>query len=298
MCVSGLYCTSGPPQLDSCACRAFVLPLADVIRHLWGDPMFARFAGTRTLAMLECPLYSRLDLAHGGAISALAQSDCAIRDPIIIPEGGGPAPAVHGPPQPAQDGGGPAAAARRPPVPAQDGGGPAAAAHEPAEESDLDAVEDPDPSDDHMTAHGKSMIMLFGLFVDGVQLHGHGRHTTTVFVLKCLDLPGFLVNTDLAAYTLAYIEGPKEPTCMTEILMTVLKQFKIFEPSGVEHGDGASPAAAIRVPACVPCCPHGCMSSLCASARGGCEVAVVGDGLPRWSVCREDYSHRTADPRP
>lgn len=99
---------------------------------------------------------------------------------------------------------------------------------------------DADASDEIGTAHGETMVLLFGLFVDGVQLHNTGRSTTTVFSLKCLDLPGFLVNSDLACYTMAFVDGPKEPTNMTQLVLAILHQFKVFEPDGVTDADGMS----------------------------------------------------------
>lgn len=215
--------------VDCFDCRAFVLPLRDVVRHMFGDPTFAEYAGVRTIAMLQSPKYRRLDEAHGGAISALANPNYAPQ-PLPAPPGAGachPGPGDIGvsdhslPPQP------PAHTAQ----------------YEYAH--DGQHVENPDARDEEMTAHGEELILLFGLFVDGVQLHQHGRSTTTVFCLKCLDLPAFLVNTDLAAYTIAFIEGPKEPTCMTQILLSILKQFKFFEPSGVRIGDGVHSVAAV-----------------------------------------------------
>lgn len=206
----------------SCACRAFILPLADVINHLFGEPTFARYAGTRTMAMLQCPLYRRLDLAHGCALSALADPKLA-SGLVAGDQPAGSATDCDAPVQPTEEARGVVSGCSD---------------HVPASPESDDLV-DPDPQDDLMTAHGPDMVLLFGLFVDGVQLHGHGRSTTTVFALKCLDLPGFLANTDLASYTIAFIDGPKEPTCMTTVMMTILKQFKIFEPAGVEHAPGA-----------------------------------------------------------
>lgn len=182
--------------------------------------------------MVHSARYRRLDEAHGGAISALADPSYAAQP---LPDDGAgpaaPAPGGHSAPSPPR--------AIHPGVPAHIPlQMPGPAAHEYAYEREGGDLDDPDPRDEIMTAHGEEMVLLFGLFVDGVQLHQHGRSTTTVFCLKCLDLPGFLVNTDLASYTIAFIEGPKEPTCMTSILLTILKQFKMFEPTGVQHADG------------------------------------------------------------
>ena len=193
--------------------------------------------------MLQCEVYARLDQAHGGALSALSEPELADG---LLPED--PASGSDGEPPPAAPAAplasvATAAAPHQTPTAAAL---PAAAAEEAAidqvpgtpDHAEDDYLVDADPRDEVMTAYGPDMVLLFGLFVDGVQLHVHGRSTTTVFCLKCLDLPGFLANTDLASYTLAFIEGPKEPTCMTTVLMTILKQFKIFEPTGIEHEDG------------------------------------------------------------
>lgn len=57
--------------------------------------------------------------------------------------------------------------------------------------------------------------------------------------LKCMDLPGFLVNTDLSCYALAFIGGSKEPTNLSEIMSVILFQFKKHEPTGCAAADGA-----------------------------------------------------------
>lgn len=183
-------------------CSGFVLPITDVIRHLFSNATFARFAGVRTQAMLESPFYARLDAAHDGAISALSVADAD-------------APAV-GLAQPADD-----------------GEVPASSEHDTEQ---LQPVEDADPSDEVMTGGGDTLALLFGLFVDGVQLHANGRSTTTVVSLKCLDLPGFLVGTKVASYNLAFISGPKEPTCMTDFVHIILHQFKEYEPKVTREG--------------------------------------------------------------
>lgn len=253
--------------------RAYVLPLADVINHLFGDPTFARFVGIRTLAVLESPRYRRLDIAHGMAISTLASPDLRLPTPppapapdpadTDLPPACDPAPAGTDLP-PAGD---PACVRHVPdpsvPLPVsssvwEDYAGdcegvtdddlPLSPAARPADEpdhhwdpSDMNPVDpDVDASAHIGTAHGETMVLLFGLFVDGVQLHNTGRSMTTVFSLKCLDLPGFLVNTDLACYTIAFVDGPKEPSNMTQLVLTILHQFKVFEPTGVADADGVS----------------------------------------------------------
>lgn len=252
--------------------RAFVLPLGDVINHMFGDPTFARFVGTRTFAMLQSPWYRRLDVAHGMAISTLASPDLRLPTPPPDPGAAVGSSACAG----ASDSGPASSVADADPREqsrnweAPVGRSPLSVPQSPSDISAVlpepvhapDAPESPtadppcgaeptwDPDDmgpvhadfdasAHIgTAHGETMVLLFGLFVDGVQLHNAGRSTTTVFSLKCLDLPGFLANTDLACYTLAFVDGPKEPTNMTQLVLTILHQFKIFEPTGVTDSDG------------------------------------------------------------
>lgn len=197
-------------------CSAYVLPLPDVIKHLFTEPLFARFAGVRTQGMIESPFYARLDAAHGGAISAFAVSEEPRVDPAAAPA---------------------AAAVAEPPA------DPPADAHM-AGDSDFEddpdfPAADPDPRDEVMTGNGDTLVLMFGLFCDGVQLHESRRSSTTVFSLKCLDLPGFLVGTNLASYNIAFIDGPKEPTCMTDILLRILAEFKELEPLGITDDAGA-----------------------------------------------------------
>lgn len=175
-----------------------MLKVEDVVSHLFRADQFARFAGMRSRAMLDSPLYQQLDEAHGRALSALDSSQTQSEVPV-----GGAVP-MHPPAEAA-----PAAPYRDP-------------LHEPV---------DTDPSDEVMTGAGDTLTLLFALFVDGVQLHGHGRDTTTVIGLKCLDLPAFLCHTDLACYALAFIGGPKEPSDLSEIMSIILDQFKCHEPS-------------------------------------------------------------------
>ena len=211
--------------------------------------MFAKYASTRTVAMLQCEVYGRLDRAHGGALTALSEPES---EDALMRGGGASGSADLGPVSPAAahaDGdvatpsgdrgvASPAAATLDQPPPSA-GPSPDQVPDTPDTDPTADFLADADPRDEVMTAYGTDMVLLFGLFVDGVQLHQHGRSTTTVFCLKCLELPGFLANTDLATYTLTFVEGPKEPTCMTTLLMAILRQFKIFEPTGVETADGA-----------------------------------------------------------
>lgn len=108
-------------------------------------------------------------------------------------------------------------------------------------EDEVAETVDPDPSDEHMTGNGDSMTLTFGLFIDGVQLHQHARATTTVVGIKCIDLPAFLANTDIACYPLAFIDGPKEPTNLSEFMAIVLRQFKEHEPVGQTNDKGEFP---------------------------------------------------------
>lgn len=197
-----------PACIYSCAlshvCSAYILKLDDVVRHMFGVEMFARFAGTRTRAMLDSPVYKRLDEVHGHVISALSSqvSEHPGDSGLASPEVAGPSTAAAAPTCRPED------------------------------------FVDPDPSDEIMTASGDVLTLCFALFVDGVQLHQHGRATTTVVGIKCLDLPGFLCNTDLACYPLAFIGGEKEPSNLQEFMSIILKQFKAHEPNGSVDKDG------------------------------------------------------------
>lgn len=175
------------------------------MKHLFRADTFARFAGTRTQAMIQSDFYAQLDEAHGGSISALDSRS-------TVPASVEPQTPQH-PPDCHQS--------------------PA----EPCDVPDFGHV-DSDPSDEVMTGAGDTLTLFFALFVDGVQLHGHGRSTTTVIALKCLDLPGFLCNTDLACYSFAFISGPKEPSDLSEIMAIILQQFKCREPVMTDECDG------------------------------------------------------------
>lgn len=171
--------------------------------------------------MISSPFYQQVDEAHGSAISALSS----------LPSSPGEGP--------------------RPP-----GRGFEATASADTRAPDLtppppDCHVDPDPSDEVMTGDCDTLTLLFGVFVDGVQLHQHGRATTTVIGIKCLDLPGFLSHTDLASYALAFIGGPKEPSNLSEIMAIVLKQFKLHEPMGYADDKGVPPATSENF--AIPC---------------------------------------------
>lgn len=183
-----------------------MLKLANVINHLFGEEQFARCAGTRSQAMLDSQWDNQLDTVHGKALTALASNvvDTAeVQQSCSDAVGTAPRPASLGIVGEISD----------------------------AEQECVD----PDPTDEVMTGNGDSLTLLFALFVDGVQLHDHGRATTTVMGLKCLDLPAFLSSTDLACFPLAYIGGSKEPSNLSEFMMIVLQQFKSHEPLGVDE---------------------------------------------------------------
>jgi hypothetical protein len=55
-------------------CSGYILSLADItsgIRHLFMNPLFARFAGTRTQAMLDSLWYHEADRSVHGLLSTL-----------------------------------------------------------------------------------------------------------------------------------------------------------------------------------------------------------------------------------
>ena len=60
-----------PPFIGPFFCSGLILNIADIIRHLYMNPMFARFAGTRTRAMLDSPWFNALDAAWDGWIKRL-----------------------------------------------------------------------------------------------------------------------------------------------------------------------------------------------------------------------------------
>lgn len=213
---------------------------------MFGDPLFAKNAGTRNHAMIDSWLFEHLDRRHNRAISFIADG---------VPSGAGDT----GPDdEMAQqlDQLDPVAGLRaegNEDDPLQNGasqGVPVDPLHNAPEEwvpGDDDAewvdnplhhVDDPDPRDELPPPEGDTITLFFGLFVDGVQLHQHGRSTTAVICVKCLDLPCFLATTDHSCYPLAFIDGPKEPTNMSEIMQYVLKAFKVSEPMGEWLPDG------------------------------------------------------------
>ena len=213
----------------TCCCSAYILKLGDVVRHLFGVPMFARFAGTRTEALLNSPFYQHIDQLHGHAVSGLA---CGTLPVATSGE------AVEGRTSDATS----ARISTSPAPLPQTGATPPSHASGAGSSRDLAEDEvDPDPTDEVMTGAGDSLTLMFAVFVDGVQLQQHGRGTTTVIGIKCLDLPGFLANTDLACYALAFIGGPKEPNNLSEIMSIILKQFKDHEPVGERDDEGVCP---------------------------------------------------------
>lgn len=225
----------------SVTCSAYVLGLKNVVRYLFGDLAFARFAGTRLQGLMDSPLFQDVDAAHGFALTRLVQEqpaadaadECAADD---APELQQHFPHEHGESDrwPANTPSQEESQQNRP-----DGWDT---------ESELGVADAPEPSDEIHTGLGDRLCLLFALFVDGVQLHQHGRATTTVISIKCLDLPGFLSNTKLASFNIAFISGPKEPTNLTALMDIILQQFKDHEPLGCTvNGCPAVKGSGIRV---------------------------------------------------
>lgn len=209
----------------ACACSAYILKLSDVIGHLFGVETFARFAGTRTHALLDSEFYHHVDYAHGGAISALSEDPCSEQKDEHTNDV--PCAAINMACAPVR------VADQLPP--SEEVASDRSCSQDPCSRTSHDSQPDEvtaDPSDEVMTALADTITLFFALFVDGVQLHAHGRATTTVVGLKCLDLPGFLCNTDIACYPLAFVGGPKEPSNLAEIMAIILQQFKDHEPGG------------------------------------------------------------------
>lgn len=213
------------------ACSVYVLGLKNVIRYLFGDRSFAKFAGTRLQGMIDSPIFRGVDDAHGQALTTLMQeeppqhhvadeaaaaTETSLEGACALPDS---PPALHAYMPDEEDDR----------ALLDDADGVASASDQ---ESEPGVGADSDPSDEIHTGEGDRLCLLFALFVDGVQLHQHGRATTTVISLKCLDLPGFLANTKLASFNIAFISGPKEPTNLSEVLDIILQQFKEHEPVG------------------------------------------------------------------
>lgn len=171
------------------------------------EPMFAKYAGTRPRAMIESPAYQFVDEAHDGGISHLS----------------GVTTAGSGVARTSCDAG-------SLPVGTATEAGEAGACSDSDHDDNSDTYHD--AGEEFMTGVGQTIALLFGIFVDGVLMHKNGKATTTIISVKCLDLPAFLCQTELASYTWGFIGGKKEPTCMTQILDLLLQQFKNHELSG------------------------------------------------------------------
>lgn len=200
----------------------------------------AKHAGTRTLGIVELEIFQHLDSQYEGSISFLhnPQSHPDYGEGGDASDGG-----MHGEGEESPSHTGIFSGAQLPGTPLC-----RVPPTSPSSDDDIDAdsgdeeahypAHHPDPSDSFPPHNGEQFMLFFGLFVDGVQLHQHGRHTTTVIALKLLDLPGFLSHKDCAAYPIGYISGPKEPTTMTTIIELIMQQFKQYEPKGVRVENG------------------------------------------------------------
>lgn len=228
-------------------CSGYVLNIADVIRHMFSDQLFARFAGTRTCAFLDSEFYSALDKAHHGLLSQFSVDGNARG--CSKSEGGGPASlgdeAVTGSPQ----------------------GELYKCASDTSDPADLEATGD--PSDEVMTGAGDLLVLLFGVFIDGVQLYSNNKSTTTVIALKCLDLPACLVNKNLANYLLAFIGGRSEPSCLQDFIHIIVKQFKLYEvlPSHLE--------GVMHIPASMETVDTEYMLQACAYSDTGISILLL-----------------------
>lgn len=209
--------------------------------------------------MLDSPFFERLDQAHGGALSMLSSRD------EVQSTSARESDAVQG-----DDAG---------------AGSSVGAASSDTDASDCEAI-DPDPTDEVMTGGGDSLTLLCALFIDGVQLHDHGRATTTVVGLKFLDLPGFLCNTDVACFPLAYIGGSKEPTCLTEITALILEQFKDHEVSAVKGIDGDASHRLVICSICSMACHDLCVDE---DTFASGKTQIRGNPIMVWDSFRKRW---------
>lgn len=193
--------------------------------------------------MTDAPHFQDVDAAHGYALSRLVHVQPPADDDPEEGEAGADIPEG----QELLPGGVEAPPPLHVYLPPDEEGGPPPS-DLPDDLSEDGMPEETDPSDEIHMGQGDKLGLLFALFVDGVQLHQHGRATTTVISLKCLDLPGFLANTALASFNLAFISGPKEPTNLTGVMRLILGQFKQHEPvGGVTDGHPTVHGCGIRV---------------------------------------------------
>ena len=188
------------------------------------DPAFAHGAGTRTIAFKSSPYYAQLDQATGGLLSR--------HDSSLAPGGDETTPLRPGTnPDTGQS------------------PDPARSAPLPVWTDDIDApgedIAQSDPLDEVRTGDGDVMVLLFAIFCDGVQLHQKSQSTTVVITLKCLDQPSWLVGKLISCFNVAFIGGPKEPTCLKDFVAIFLEQFAQFIAELDADASGASCCASV-----------------------------------------------------
>jgi hypothetical protein len=202
-------------------CSGYILSLADIIRHLFMNPLFARFAGTRTQAMLDSPWYHEVDRSVHGLLSALRDDGSTAGSDAVEGEGRERPGDVGIQSSQRYD----AEVERN----GEDGSHSGDSTGVDAE-GELQEVQDPDPSDEVMTGAGDHLALLWAIFHDGVQMYDKTQATTMVFSIKCLCLPGWLVHTLAASFNIAFVGGNKEPSILKGFLGEILKMFKAYEP--------------------------------------------------------------------
>jgi hypothetical protein len=208
-------------------CSGYILSLADIIRHLFTNPLFARYAGTRTQAMLDSPWYRDIDRSVHGLLSALRDDGGMVGSDADESDGhGGPGRVGS-----LSNRGSDAEVERNSADDSPSGHVTGADA-----EDELQEVQDPDPSDEVMTGEGDHIALLWAIFTDGVQMYDKTQATTMVFSIKCLCLPGWLVQTLAASYNIAFVGGNKEPAILKDFLCEILKMFKAYEPRPAADG--------------------------------------------------------------
>jgi hypothetical protein len=210
-------------------CSGYILSLADVIRHLFMNPVFARFAGTRTQAMLDSPWYQEVDRSVHGLLSAL-RDDGSTADERHGQTGAGDlcSKSSHGSDDEDVE--------RN-----RDGGGHSEDVSGHDTDGEPEEVQDPDPSDEVMTGAGDHLALLWAIFHDGVQMYDKTQATTMVFSTKCLCLPSWLVQTLAASYNIAFVGGNKEPAILKGFLCEILRMYKAYEPGPSPNGPFYNP---------------------------------------------------------